>query len=200
MGSVPFTTERFYMDHADKHGEDCLKRHVNRYKWAASCLEEGDAVLDVGCGSGYGDAILMGKASSVVGVDKEKEAIDYAKNALRERKENRIRYIQKDILHGIAADGFSAAVCLEMIEHVDREDQMIVLNNIYLALNPGGLLLISTPRKGTEALTEFHKHELTREDFVDVLETSGFKVEGMDDPAQFGVPLSFMLARCRRPK
>ena len=66
--NVPFTKERFYMDHVGGHGIPALRRHVNRYKWAASHVPQGSSVLDAGCGSGYGDHILLNMAATVSGV------------------------------------------------------------------------------------------------------------------------------------
>src|SRR3990167_10024756 len=117
-----FTTERFYVDHVGQHGIGSLKRHINRYKWAASHLENGWEVLDVGCGSGYGDPILLNVAQSVVGADPSEEAINYAERKAEKTKiaPSRLRYETADILFAGTGRTFDACVCIEVIEHVDQ--------------------------------------------------------------------------------
>ena len=52
--------------------------HLKRYEFARPhCVDK--AVLDAGCGVGYGSAFLGETARSVVGVDVSSEAIDYAR-------------------------------------------------------------------------------------------------------------------------
>src|ERR1051326_2297116 len=52
--------------------------HVHRYRFATK-FAAGARVLDVGCGSGYGAAILSETAADVLGIDQSLEAIIYCK-------------------------------------------------------------------------------------------------------------------------
>src|SRR5512147_324988 len=92
-----FTKERFYLEHAMIHGMPALMRHINRYKWAAAHCRRNDDVLNAGCGSGYGDYILLNACNSVVGVDISEEAIDYAKWKAEKQGQSRVRYERQDL-------------------------------------------------------------------------------------------------------
>lgn len=193
-----FTTERFYVEHVHRHGRELLMRHVRRYKWAMSYVPRGARVLDVGCGSGYGDFILLNSASHVVGVDIDPDAIEYAKTKARLQKEPRLEYACEDMTQeaGDGAMQFGAVVCIEMFEHVDLEAQAQLLQNVSKWLKPGGVFVMTTPEKGQGAMTKHHVHEVTRSE-LDAMLSVVFDDVAYDDPAKFGLPDNFILAVCR---
>lgn len=201
----PFTTERFYLEHVNQHrgGMAMLMRHVNRYKWAASHLTNADVVLDAGCGSGYGDHILLNAAKAVVGVDQSSEAIEYARWKAAKLHQNRVRFEQQP-LQSLSLESLGLAhpvdgvVCIEVIEHLKTTDQDAFMESLKKILRPEGLLLITTPRKNetTGALkTEFHEDEFTEESFLIFLGRFFLNVH-FDVPMDFKIPPDFMLAVC----
>lgn len=193
-----FTTERFYVEHVHQHGRDMLIRHVRRYKWAATHLKQGANVLDIGCGSGYGDFILLGKAAHVLGMDMDGKAIDYAATKARLHGNGHLSYLQHDVTQPVANSSvkFDAIVCIEMFEHVSIEDQAQLLQNVTKWMEPGGVFLMTTPEKGQARMTEHHVNELTRSE-LDALLSVAFDDITYDDPAKFGLPDNFILAVCR---
>ena len=198
--NVPFTRERFYLEHVGGHGIPSLRRHINRYKWAASAIYPGAKVLDAGSGSGYGDHILMTKASKVVGVEVSAEAINYARWKAEEVHQPNIEYVQADLRTFDLGDAkFDAAVCIEVIEHVGAEDQNKIMERIKAHLEPNGWLMITTPvKKEGMLMTEFHEHEFSTEEFKKFL-GNHFSATSFDDPAKFGIPPDFLLAVCQVP-
>lgn len=195
--SIPFTKERFYMEHADRHGAASLERHLARYRWAAALLNKGASVLHAGCGSGYGDDILLEKAASVTSVDMSQEAVEYAK------RENRsdATYIQADLRTLNLSTRFDAVVCIEVIEHVGESDQIKILDVLASHLKDGGVLFITTPeRSATGPRTEFHDHEFSRPEFGAFL-AGRFNNVAFSDPADFPhIPPDFVLAVCQGVK
>lgn len=197
---VPFTRERFYMEHADRHGDESRKRHLLRYEWAASAFPAGSTVLDAGSGSGYGDHILIRRASKVVGVEVSEEAVRYARAKVELMRETDIEYVRAD-LRNFSLDGrkFDVAVCIEVIEHVSAEDQNHILERIKAHLVDNGWLMITTPiRKEGQPMTEFHEHEFSVPEFKKFL-GNHFMAVAIDDSKTFGVPEDFILAVCRGP-
>ena len=56
---------------------DTFQQHLIRYVWALQFVG-GKTVADVACGTGYGADLLTTVATDVIGVDVDKEAIQYA--------------------------------------------------------------------------------------------------------------------------
>jgi GT2 family glycosyltransferase/SAM-dependent methyltransferase len=143
--------------------------HLHRYLWAAEVIK-GRRVLDLASGEGFGAAILAGAAEAVVAIDVDERTVEHS----------RLNYEQPNLtfhladardLHMLEDRSFGAVVAFEMIEHVAEQDR--VLNEIQRVLAPSGLLIISTPdRESYDAASggnPFHVHELSREEFVELL-------------------------------
>lgn len=117
------------------------KSHLDRY-FLACKYAEGKNILDIACGSGYGDYLLIneGHAKSVTGVDLNNDAIRYGN----------IRYFNTNITRIVAdATQFSSSkkfdfiISYETIEHIPNYMDFLV--NLNQNLNEDGLLIISTP-------------------------------------------------------
>ncbi|HVE80872.1 MAG TPA: class I SAM-dependent methyltransferase [Candidatus Dormibacteraeota bacterium] len=86
-------------------------------------IKEGDKVLDVGCGLGYGTTIMAIKAGQVSGVDVDQKAIDYCRDFLKKRNPKlkdlkvydgyNLPYRDKE---------FDVTVSIDVIEHVEDYD------------------------------------------------------------------------------
>lgn len=191
---VKFTLERFYPEFTLKYGEPLLKRHINRYKWAASKMNVNDIVLDAGCGCGWFDYHLLSACRRVYGIDISEEAIQYAKWKSQKVGENRLNYSVMDLSKQMPFGLYNKVICIEMIEHMDLKGQIFFMDKMKEILLLNGQLLITTPEKKT-ATGHFHKNEFDKRGFESFLKLYFNKVE-FDDPAQFGIPDHFMLATC----
>ena len=191
-----FTKERLYLEHAMGHGMPTVIRHLNRYKWAAFHLPKHAAVLDAGCGSGYGDYILLNSCDTVVGIDASKEAIDYAKWKAEKQKQNRLRYECQDLSMLDLSETFDAAVCIEVIEHLKEPQQRAFMGRMRRFLKDDGFLLITTPiKKNDGPMTHFHEREFTRNEFISFL-SEHFTNVILHDPSFWKIPDNFLLAKC----
>jgi len=146
-------------------GKVTLDREVasrRRYEFAARYVE-GKRVLDMGCGEGYGSAMLAERAGQMVGTDCSKEVIAHAaaKYPLP-NVEFRCMPAEKQ---SFPDESFDVVVCLELIEHV--EDYVAVMEQMHRVLKPEGTLIISTPNKDVTSpgrkrpIHDFHVHEFT---------------------------------------
>jgi SAM-dependent methyltransferase len=116
--------------------------HLLRYWWASQ-LASGRRVLDAGCGVGYGTAMLAAAgATETVGVDLSSDAVNAASAGVRET----VTFLVGDV-HELPFDDdrFDLIVCFEVIEHVDRQDEVIAELDRVLA--PSGVLVISSPNR-----------------------------------------------------
>src|SRR5262249_58306391 len=70
---LPFTGERY----VPEVGDQIQHEHFHRYLFALEFCR-GKDVVDVGCGEGYGTALIGTVASTIVGVDSSSELISHA--------------------------------------------------------------------------------------------------------------------------
>jgi SAM-dependent methyltransferase len=149
--------------------------HLKRYEFAAPWCRDRE-VLDAGCGVGYGAAFLAGHARRVVGVDRDEEAIAYAR---RRYARPNVEFLVGDLVElDLPDDSFDAICSFETIEHLP--DQERYLAEMARVLRPGGAFLVSTPRadETTRAPDNpFHEVELSRADFEALLRRFFAEVE-----------------------
>ena len=145
--------------------------HLPRYRLASS-LAAGRTVLDFGCGTGYGSAILADVAASVHAIDIDEDAVQWARR--HQRAENLVYEVRSDAGLSLPERSFDLITCFEVIEHVDENTQGEIIANLSRLLREHGALLISTPNPEVTALygeNPYHVRELSEEEFVALLRT-----------------------------
>jgi 2-polyprenyl-3-methyl-5-hydroxy-6-metoxy-1,4-benzoquinol methylase len=147
-----------------------LYEHVPRYLLAGGLAPQ-KTILDLGCGTGYGAAMLARQgAASVVGLDIDPSTIEWAKSAHREK--NLSFCVSTDLGAGFPSHTFDLVTCFEMIEHVSERGQRAAIASIARLLRKNGILLISTPNPAVTKLygaNPFHLRELTEQEFLTLL-------------------------------
>jgi len=172
--------EQFVPGQASKRLEE---DHLARYKFAAQFVRD-KKVLDIACGSGYGSKLLKESgAKAVDGVDISKVIIDFAKT----------NYCTDGVNFTVAnAETFSpdkrydVITSFETIECIDNFGA--ALKNFYNLLEPGGILLISSPNRivfspKLKSILErpanpFHAREFIIQELLQELEQCGFVMHG----------------------
>lgn len=135
--------------------------HLARYLFAGQ-LVQGKAVLDVGCGVGYGSQRLaqMG-AKSVTAFDISADAVAHAQAFYAHPG---LTYTVADAEAFDLGRKFDVVTCFEMIEHVKHPDRVLACIARHLA--DGGIVVASTPRFLGEKRTHFHEREFTFEEYA----------------------------------
>ena len=116
--------------------------HWHRYQ-AIESVTKDRRVLEIGCGSGYGASFLAKSAASVVALDVDPTVIDEARNKYAS---SNLIYQQGSGLEIPYPDAsFDVVVSFEMIEHIERSEHKLLIQEIRRVMTPQGILAISTP-------------------------------------------------------
>jgi SAM-dependent methyltransferase len=141
--------------------------HAKRYEFALPFCADKD-VLDAGCGVGYGSAILAHVARRVVGVDRSREAIAYAR---RRYSSPNLEFSVDDLLELAQPDDAFDVVCaFESIEHLPEPEAHLA--HVVRVLRDEGVYIGSTPRVDRTTLAPENPHhsiEFSRESFERLL-------------------------------
>nr|WP_246429706.1 methyltransferase domain-containing protein [Prosthecomicrobium pneumaticum] len=146
--------------------------HLHRY---AACrpFAEDRTVLDLGCGVGYGTALLGARAARIEGLDHDPATIAEAERHYGGADRIAFRVGDATALP-YAAASFDLVVAFEIIEHVDAPAQQRLVAEIRRVLRPGGLAIVSTPNRPVYGravpVNVFHRREMDREEFVGLLQ------------------------------
>ncbi len=105
----------------------------------------GPEVLNAGAGAGSLTLKMIDAGLRVTSTDYSPELCEWTRRALRERGiEDANPVIAADLqMIDLPEAAFDAAVCAEVLEHLDDDDA--ALGRIAHALRPGGLLLVTVP-------------------------------------------------------
>jgi SAM-dependent methyltransferase len=169
-----------------------LARHRAAYEYARSRIGDarpGERVLDLGCGAGYGTALLAGSDAMLVGVDR-----------IHPDASSRVagsHFVRAD-LYGLPLRerSFDLVVSFQVIEHL--VDPTHYLRAIAGFLREGGLAVMTTPNLlRSDGVNPYHVHEYRADELADTLRPWFHEVEvlgvGMSDPVR-----EAMAARSRR--
>ncbi|TMD41850.1 MAG: class I SAM-dependent methyltransferase [Chloroflexi bacterium] len=154
----------------------------DRYEeWLAQLtplLEDGDPVLDIGCGCGVPATKLLAQRFLVTGVDLSAVQVERARRLVPAA-----RFLCEDItLVGFEEHSFSAIVCLFTLIHIPLDEQPAIIRKLGLWLRPGGYLLATVGTKAWTGIDEnwhgapMYWSHTERQTYLRWLEESGFKV------------------------
>ena len=123
--------------------------HCSRRDWIIGKLREAarerpGRAIEVGFGAGVYLPALAEAFREVVATDLDQAHIDHAR-AIAARHPN-LELLRDDVLHSkLPERSFSLVLCSEVIEHIANSQS--VLAAMHRLLEPGGILLLSTPQR-----------------------------------------------------
>lgn len=123
------------------------EQKIARYRIDWICARAGGRVLDIGCSQGIA-CILMARAGlTVLGVDRDPAAIDFAKGDLEKEPpevQARVRFLQTEAEALPETEGFFDTVVLgEILEHQTEPERLLAIARE--RLRPGGRVVITVP-------------------------------------------------------
>ncbi|HEX2085296.1 MAG TPA: methyltransferase domain-containing protein [Solirubrobacteraceae bacterium] len=142
---------------AAMRGQLVEAEHLVRYWWAGR-LAAGRRVLDAGCGTAYGSAMLAAAgARHVTGVDRAAAVLEAARPGCPAE----VELVQADLRELPFADrSFELVTCFEVIEHLAEPDA--ALKELERVVTRDGVLLVSSPNRDVyEPGNPHHVHEYT---------------------------------------
>jgi SAM-dependent methyltransferase len=167
--ALPLTGERTVPGIA--HENYWFRRHEAAYTWPAV---RGARVLEVGCGEGYGTALLARDAASVLGVDYDALTVAHAARTYPQASFVRANLAALPVRSATV----DVLATLQVIEHVWHHHEFLA--QCRRVLRAGGTLLVTTPNRltfspGLDApVNPFHTKEFTAAELVDLLRLGGF--------------------------
>lgn len=114
-------------------------------------------VLDAGMGFGQYSYFLAAHypAWNVTGVDVKQEQVDDCNQFFEKVGRNNASFRYADLENYTENQLFDLILSIDVMEHIP--DDQAVFNNLYAALRPGGMLLISTP--SDQGGSDVHHHD-----------------------------------------
>jgi 2-polyprenyl-3-methyl-5-hydroxy-6-metoxy-1,4-benzoquinol methylase len=128
---------------------------------------DGERVLEVGCGTGFGALQLARRARKVNAIDIDPDAIGFAKLTLQSEH---LRFNCADICNTTSGTLWvhDAAVMIEVLEHIS--DWQTALTSVAWLLRDGGKLYISARNANADLRrNDLHEREVTAGQFVEML-------------------------------
>jgi adenylylsulfate kinase-like enzyme len=173
-------------------------------QYVSTLVEPGRSMVELGCGNGRDSVYFAARGLQVTALDMSEEAISQLQN----RKTPNARFICGDFVNSDVhqPDSYDYAYSRFTIHSINRNQEQVLLGNLYRGLRPGGKLFIEVrgindPLFGKGKLVEhnayFYDNHYRRfivlDELVDSLEQRGFRVEyaqertgfapyGNDDP------------------
>ena len=156
-------------------------------------LVEGKNFLDVGCGAGQLDKIMLEKGYDVTVIDSDEKAIEIAK------KKGLVGFTA-DISSWKTDEKFDCVIASDVLEHID--DDRFVLRRIHAMLKPGGCLVLNVPSYkflfGQHDVSLGHKRRYSDSELKAKLEASGFEVEVQRHWNLLALPMTVLITRILR--
>ena len=172
-GSLPLTGERTVPGIATENY--WFRRHEAAYEFARD-LAVG-RVLEVGCGEGYGTAVLAGPADTVLGLDYDPTTVAHAAATYPQA-----HFVRANLAAlPVPSASFDLVATLQVIEHVWNHPEFV--HECRRALRPGGRLLVTTPNRltftpGSDVpVNPFHTKEFTAAELAELITRCGFVVD-----------------------
>ena len=198
----PYTTQAYYDDPA------CLAFITSRYKFCSKMLSGLNTVLEIGCGDGFGGAIVAQRVDKLICTDINENLLK--DNTSRMENFSNVEYCYHDFRLKPYPQKVDGIYLVDVIEHIFKKEESAFLSNLLASLNPNGICLIGTPNQtadqyasqySKEAHVNLKNHE-TLQSIGDKYFHSSFLFGMNDEVVHIGFPqmAHFLWILCVNPK
>ena len=120
-------------------------RYVTKWPWALYVLKPkaGENIVDIGTGTGHIAWLISRCKAHVKSIDISEYAITQARQYY---SSDNLKFECCDILTTpLSENTYDAAMLLETLEHISREDSLKMLRNVCNSINKDGRIIVSCP-------------------------------------------------------
>jgi SAM-dependent methyltransferase len=174
------TSERHHPDALLTAEDEAMDvRHRYAYSLVQRYATQGDRLLDVGSGEGYGAAIVSSWVTSYDGVDVSATAVAHAAKTYGAASVRFEHYDGRTLPY--ETDAFDLVVSFQVIEHVEDVDGY--MREMHRVARPGARVLVTTPNRllrladGERPWNRYHRREYDPEALAAALAASFREVE-----------------------
>ena len=120
-----------------------------RYKFVSKMFSGRKHALEVGCGDAFGTRIVQQEVPEVTAIDFDEVFINDV-NA-RMHPDWKFNAVTHDMLDGPVPGEFDSVYSLDVLEHIDKKDEVLFLKNAFGNLTENGVAIIGLPTLESEA-------------------------------------------------
>jgi len=125
------------------HDPKRLTFTFSRYKFVAKMLEGVDRALEIGCGDGFASGIVAQTTKNLILTDFDPVFIRETIKATEIR--NNIEVKKHNFVEESLPENFDAIYALDVLEHINKRDEIKFLRNIVGSLSRSGVCIIGMP-------------------------------------------------------
>jgi len=170
------TAERIFPEHflQTKHTYLLSLRLLFAYEYVKQIIPKNSAVLEVGCGPGYGTNYLSNHVKHIIGLDIDKNVIQYASD--KYSSENCSFKFYNGLKIPYDDNTYNAVVSFQVIEHL--QDDINYLAEIRRILKTGGIYILTTPNRthrvkpNQKPWNRFHVREYSPDELGNILKAT----------------------------
>lgn len=137
----------------------------------------GEAILDVGCGAGYYDALISRTGARVLGIDIHTRMLPFAQKYYSDERTEFVFMNAEEM--DLPPQSFDKVMSLCVVEHFDHDE--MVLQHISRVLKPGGRFVFSADSLSNPGITDAERSRHRRRYSVNTFYTTGIIIAKLAD-------------------
>ncbi|MDP7578269.1 MAG: class I SAM-dependent methyltransferase [SAR202 cluster bacterium] len=140
------------------HDDPCALSFItSRYKFCSRILGSAKTVIEIGCGDGFGSALVAQKVPRVICTDINEGLLE--ENRSRMSSFSNVEFVYHDFRDKPFVEQVDGIYLVDVLEHIFQKEEESFLDNLCLSLNQHGICVIGTPNKTSEQYASVFSQE-----------------------------------------